>query len=204
MIDLKLFWALAASIVAVVLFVPYLIDILRRKTQPQMYSWLIWTILQVVGAAAMFKGGAGYGSFALVVGGLMCFSIFLLSFKYGSKNVKRFDIYCLLGAIIAAVIYFFVSNPLYAVILAASIDLIGYFPTFRKVFSEPHSETLITYILSAVANLFSILALQQYTVTTTFYEIVLFAANLSLSVFIIVRRRAMAEFSTSHDAQHVL
>lgn len=188
--DLKLFWALGASFFAIVFFVPYIIDTFRGKTQPQMYSWLIWTILQTVGAAAMFKGGAGYGSLALLAGALMCLSIFLLSFKYGSKNVKRFDIYCFLGALVAVVIYFFISNPLYSVMLAASIDFIGYLPTFRKVFSEPYTETLITYVLSAIVNLLALLALQHYSLTTTFYAVLLFVANISLSIFIIERRRA--------------
>lgn len=188
-VDIKLFWALLASILAVVLFVPYLIDIFRRRTEPQLYSWLIWTILQIVGAAAMFKAGAGYGALSFLVSGFICFSIFLLSFKYGSRNVKKFDIYCLFGALVALLVYFFVSNPLYSVILAASIDFIGYLPTFRKVFSEPYSETLITFILSAITNLLTIFALQTYSVTTVFYGAVLFLANTSLSVFIFARRR---------------
>ena len=60
-----------------------------------MYSWLIWTILQIVGVAAQLKDGAGYGAWALGVGAFFCFAIFLLSFKYGTKNISKFDLFCL-------------------------------------------------------------------------------------------------------------
>src|SRR6185312_6212480 len=99
---------------------------------PHMYTWLIWGLLQMVGASAIFKGGAGYGAWSLAVGGLFCLSIFVLSFKYGTKNIKRVDAYCLAGALVALVAYIFVHDPIYSVLLVVSIDFVAYLPTLRK------------------------------------------------------------------------
>ncbi|HAO64805.1 TPA: hypothetical protein DCQ44_02365, partial [Candidatus Taylorbacteria bacterium] len=116
-INLKLFWAVTSAAFTVIIFIPYFRDIFLKKTQPHAYSWLIWTILQAVGAAAIFKGGAGSGSWALVAGATMCLSVFVLSIKFGTKNIKRFDLYCLIGALIALSVYFFINNPLYSIFI---------------------------------------------------------------------------------------
>lgn len=60
--DFKLIFGILSIVVAIVCFLPYFNDIFKRKTEPHMYSWLIWTILQGVGVAAQLKDGAGYGT----------------------------------------------------------------------------------------------------------------------------------------------
>jgi ASC-1-like (ASCH) protein len=186
--EVKLLFGILSTAIACVCFIPYLIDIFKRKTQPHMYSWLIWTILQVVGVAAQLKDGAGYGAWALAVGAFFCFAIFLLSFKYGTKNISRFDLLCLIAAIVAIGVYVFIDNPIWATIVVAVIDFVGFLPTFRKGFQEPFSETSSTFILSAVANGLSIAALQNYSATTILYIGSLFFTNSSFATMILVRR----------------
>lgn len=153
-----------------------------------MYSWLIWTILQIVGVAAQLKDGAGYGAWALAVGALFCFTIFLLSFKYGTRNISRFDLVCLIAAVGAIGIYLYIDNPVWATIVVAVVDFVGFLPTFRKGFQEPFSETTSTFMLSAMANALSFTALQNYSVTTVLYIASLFFTNLSFATMILIRR----------------
>jgi hypothetical protein len=187
--DIKLFFGLASSFVAVICFAPYLIDIFKKKTEPHMYSWLIWTILQVVGVMAQLKDGAGYGSWALAIGALFCFTIFLLSFKYGTKNISKFDIFCLISSLFAILIYINIKNPVWAIIVVATIDFIGFLPTFRKGFQEPFSETPSTFVMSAMANFLSLLALQNYSLTTVLYIASLFITNSSFATMIYLRKK---------------
>lgn len=187
--DIKLFFGLASSFVAIVCFVPYLIDIVKKKTEPHMYSWLIWTVLQVVGVMAQLKDGAGYGSWALAIGAFFCFAIFLLSFKYGTKNISKFDIFCLISSLLAIIIYININNPVWAIIVVATIDFVGFLPTFRKGFQEPFSETPSTFVMSAMANFLSLLALQNYSLTTVLYIASLFVTNSSFATMIYLRKR---------------
>ena len=187
--EFKLVFGILSTAIACVCFFPYIRDIFKRKTQPHMYSWLIWTILQIVGVAAQIKDGAGYGAWALGVGAFFCFAIFLLSFKYGTKNISRFDLVCLIAAIGAIGIYLFIDNPLWATIVVATVDFIGFLPTFRKGFQEPFSETASTFILSGTSNLLSLIALQNYSVTTVLYIGSLFFTNLSFATMVLLRRR---------------
>lgn len=191
--EYKLIFGIASTLLASVCFFPYLRDIIKRKTEPHMYSWLVWTILQVVGVAAQLKDGAGYGAWALAVGALFCFAIFLLSFKYGTKNISKFDLFCLVSAIGAICIYLFISNPIWATIVVALTDFVGFLPTFRKGYEEPFSETPSTFIMSGMANVLSIVALQNYSVTTLLYLGSLFFTNLSFATMILLRRKILGK-----------
>ena len=186
--EFKLLFGLASTLLACFCFLPYLRDIVRKNTEPHMYSWLVWTILQIVGVAAQLKDGAGYGAWALAVGAFFCFAIFLLSFKYGTKNISKFDLFCLIASLGAIGIYLFINNPIWATIVVAAVDFVGFLPTFRKGFQEPFSETASTFIMSAVADVLSILALQHYSVNTVLYIGSLFFTNSSFATMILIRR----------------
>ncbi|QQR65406.1 hypothetical protein IPH92_02410 [Candidatus Kaiserbacteria bacterium] len=189
--EIKLFFGIASSILAVVCFAPYIRDILKRKTEPHTYSWLVWTILQTVGVMAQLKEGAGYGAWALGIGAVFCFAIFLLSFKYGTKNISKFDGFCLLASLVAIVIYFTIENPVWAIIAVSLIDFVGFLPTFRKGYQEPFTETASTFLMSGTANVLSIIALQNYNVTTVLYIGSLFFTNMSFVLMIVARRKLL-------------
>ena len=89
--DIKLFFAIASVLVLVVGYIPYLKDIFAGTTKPHAYTWLIWVVTQGTATAAAFYGGANWGVIGLASGTLMCGWIFLLSIKYGTKNVTRSD-----------------------------------------------------------------------------------------------------------------
>ncbi len=189
--DIKLFFGIASTILAVVCFIPYFQDIFRRKTEPHTYSWLVWTILQTVGVMAQIKEGAGYGAWALGVGAFFCFAIFLLSFKYGTKNISKFDLICLFASLGAIVIYFSIENPIWAIVAVSLIDFVGFLPTFRKGYEEPFTETASTFLMSGTANVLSLIALQNYNVTTVLYIASLFFTNISFVIMILLRRKLL-------------
>ena len=165
--EIKLLLGIASAVISVISFFPYLRDIFRGKTRPHAYSWLIWAILQAVGAAAQLKSGGGYGAWVLIVGAVLCAGIFILSFKYGTGNITKFDQVCLFASLATLGCYLFFQNPFWAVLLVTATDLFGFLPTFRKAYVEPSTETSSTFILSAVANLLSLFAIQKYSLTTT-------------------------------------
>lgn len=186
--EIKLILGVISTLMCLPIFIPYIRDIITRKTEPHTYSWLIWTILQGVGVMAGIKDGGGYGLWGLGLGAFFCFVIFLLSLKYGTKNIKKFDLYCLVGAIITLLIYLFTDKPLLAVALVAIIDFVGFLPTFRKGYEEPETETLSTFVLSSIGNILSILALENYTLITTLYVGSLWFTNGSFATMIWLRR----------------
>lgn len=187
--EIKLILAALATFIAVIAIVPYIVDIFRKTTQPHTYSWLIWTILQAMAAIAGFQDGAGYGILGIAFGAILCFSVFILSLFYGTKNITKFDQLCLIAALTVIVLYVFQRDPLITVILVTLIDFISFLPTMRKTWEEPGSETASTYALSALAVLLGIFALQNYTFITMLYLTSLVLTNSALVFIILLRKR---------------
>ncbi len=189
---MQLIFGIIATALAIGCFVPYFIDIFKRKTTPHAYSWLIWSILQITGVVAIVASHGGYyGVLGIGIGAIFCLSIFFLSFKYGTKNVTRTDTISFLSALIAISFWIFTKNPLYSVILISIIDFVGFIPTIRKGLEEPHTETMSTYLMSSLSDIFSILALSTFTLTTTLYLGTLVFTNGLFVVLLLYRRRVV-------------
>lgn len=189
--DIKTFFAIIATVIGVASFLPYIRDTFRKKTQPHLYTWLIWTILQVTGVIAMYNSGAGIGILALTIGAFFCGFICIISVKYGTKNITTFDTLCLVGALISIAVYVFLHQPLLSVILISVIDFVGFLPALRKTYFEPHSETVSLYAFFVVSGTFTVLALPTYNLITTFYPATLILINTIATVVILARRSSL-------------
>jgi hypothetical protein len=183
-------FAILSSILSIACFFPYIRDIFKGTTKPHSFTWLIWTILQTVGVAAMAKAGAGIGTIFLIVGVMLCGTIFLLSLRFGTHNINRFDIGCLVGALSALAAYFLVDNPLVSVMIVALTDFIGFLPTMRKAYEEPHTETALTYVLSSISSVLALGALSSFSVASSLYLVSLVLTNGICATVILLRRKS--------------
>ncbi len=187
--SIKLIFAILASLVGIVgAFLPYLRDIFLKKTKPHAYTWLIWTITQGTAVAGLWYGGGGWGALALFIGTVFLFIIFLLSLKYGTRNITKGDTIILIAALLAIVIWWQLHNPLLSVVMVSAIDFLGYLPSFRKTFKEPWTETPTSWAAFSLVNIFSILALNQYNFLTLTYLIMNTTANIMLLTICLARR----------------
>lgn len=186
--ETKIVLGIAASVFEIICYIPYIRDVFRKKTQPHAYSWLVWSILQFVGAIAQLKGGGGYGSWMLLTGSSLCFFVFILSLRYGTHNITKFDKFCLFGALIAVALYLIIKDPIWSVFMVVAADSAAFFPTYRKTWEEPETETISTYAISVLACVLALWALENHSLTTTLYLAVLTATNSGL-VFVILLRR---------------
>ena len=189
-IDIKLVFAICAVSIAIFgSFLPYLIDIFKKKTEPHIYTWLIWTITEGIATAGLIYGKGGWGALDLSLGTLFVFLIFLISLKYGSKNITKFDTIVLIVALLAIVVWIKMNNPLLAVIMVSVIDFAGYLPSFRKAFIEPWSETVLSWQMFVVGDILVILSLSEYNLLTLTYLGTITIANSMLVIICLVRRQ---------------
>jgi hypothetical protein len=122
---------------------------------------------------------------------LLCLVIACYAFFKGEKNITRMDWISFGGAMVATVFYLFTKNAILSVVLAATIDCLGFVPTFRKSYTKPLDEPALTYFFSGLGFLFSIAALQAYAFETIFYPSVLVIANSVFVLFLLVRRKSL-------------
>ena len=177
-----------SGVVVFLAYFPYIKDIILKKTKPHAYSWLIWIITQCTAIAGMWFGGANWGLVSLVVGTVLVTVVFLLSLKFGTKNITKEDTIIFIAALCAILVWWQLDQPVLSIIMVTIIDVIGYLPTFRKSYHEPWSETLTTWFMFTVANILTLLSLSQYNLMTSTYTVFISIANLSFFIFCYVRR----------------
>jgi len=187
--DIKIFFAILASVIGIIAFIPYLRDIFTYKTKPHAYTWLIWIITQGTAVVAMFYGGAIWGMLSLAIGLIFILFIFLSSLKFGTKDITRSDTIVLIFALLSIVVWWQLKQPLLSVIMISVIDMCGFFPTFRKTYKDPWSETLSSWGLFIISNFLAILAMNEYNFFTLFYILIINTANIVLFVIAIIRRK---------------
>lgn len=189
--DFKLFFALVAVATMIAAIVPYVIDTFQGKTKPHLYTWLIWSVTGCIVTAGYMYGQGGYPVVTSAIGTVFCIFVFIISFKYGTRNITASDTVALLVAGVAVFMWIGLNNPLLSILLGVSIDLIGYWPTFRKTYIEPWSESLVSWALWIATPLFSVLALSSYNIYTLAGALPICAINIAFLVFCLLRRRAV-------------
>jgi hypothetical protein len=101
---LKLIFAATATGAMLAGYYPYLKDLFARKTQPHLYTWLIWAITASIATVGVIVGGGNLGAIPMVIGTALVIFVCLLSFKYGSKNITKSDTLTLIAALVAVLV----------------------------------------------------------------------------------------------------
>ena len=84
-------------------------------------------------------------------------------------------------------------------VIVTFIDLVAFVSTFLKSFHRPFEETASAYVLSAAKSIFSIIAMESYSVITILYPASLVSGNIAFLGMLYVRRRTLLppEFNLS-------
>jgi predicted neutral ceramidase superfamily lipid hydrolase len=181
-------FAIAFTLIA---FAPYIRSIIKDKIKPHVFSWFIWGSTTFVVFLAQLEDNAGAGAWPIgVSGSITIFVVFLAYVKRADISITKTDWLFLISAISSLPLWYFTSDPLWAVIILTVVDVLGFGPTVRKAYFMPHSESLLFFALFTARNLIVILALENYSVTTVLFPAVIAAVCTLLLVMIFYRRRA--------------
>ena len=167
---------------------PYLYFVLKGRTKPHLFTWIIWGLLTGMAAAAQYAGNAGPGAWAAGLSAVFSILTALLCVSHGERNITRSDWIAFLAGLGGIPLWYVTASPLIAVIWVTGIDALGYYPTFRKSYRRPKEEMAFSYVISNVKHIASLFAMTTYSLTTVFYPAVLFVMNSALIFMLIVRR----------------
>jgi hypothetical protein len=187
--------AIALTFIA---FLPYIRSILQGKTRPHVFSWVIWgsttfvvflAQLSDVVFLAQLSDGGGAGAWPIGVSGIITLYVAFLAFtKKSDSTITRLDWVFLLLAATSLPLWYVTSDPLWAVVVLTTVDLIGFGPTFRKAYHHPFEEQLLFYGLMAARNLIAVTALEYYSITTVLFPATLAGACLVFIPMVMFRR----------------
>lgn len=161
---------------------PYLVDIVRRKTKPNIVTWGTWTMLLVIATAALFAAHEPRAASLVLADTIATGAVAVLGLKYGIAKMDRWDVFCQVGAVLGLVLWLVFNSPMIAIVMTITIDLIATIPTLRHSWNLPDEETAITYTLGAIASLLTLLSLGEYTVAAWVYPLYLLLSNSALTI----------------------
>lgn len=181
--------AIALTFVA---FVPYVRAIMHGTTRPHVFSWFIWGSTTFVVFLAQLEGKGGVGAWPIGVSGVITLCIALLAYvKRTDIEITTTDRLFFFAALSSLPLWCLASNPMGAVVILTTVDVLGFGPTVRKVYRFPHSESLLFFALFAARNLIVIGALETHSVTTVLFPGVIAAACILLIAMGLYRRRKL-------------
>ena len=132
----------------------------------------------------------GHGQ--LAYGGITIVIALLAYLKRADVSITKTDWAFFISAMSSLPFWYFTSDPLWAVVILTTVDVLGFGPTVGKAYAFPHSESLLFFALVAARNLIVVMALENYTVTTVLFPAVIAAACAMLIAMVTYRRHALA------------
>ena len=193
MYEAKNILGIVATILVFIGYIPYLRDMMKGKTKPHLYSWILWAFVTAIAFALQFTGGAGSGSFVTLAAALMCLAVIALGLTQKNKiKIIKMDTVFLVLAFIALGLWLIARQPVLSIILATIVDLLGFVPTIRKSWNQPYSENLPFYYLNSARFGLAVIALQTYSMVTALYPISWLVADSLFALMLIIRRKQIS------------
>ncbi len=186
------------STIAIVLtlysFYPYVRSIQKGETKPHYFSWVIWGLTTTLSSFTELADHGGVGAYSVLISGILCFYVAWLAYiQKRDYNIARSDWVVFYVALSSLVVWYLTDNPLWAAIILTVVDAFGFIPTFKKAYYYPWEESLTFYAIITVRNFFSIVAMENYTTTTTLFLWVINILGILLMLFIWWRRRCLMD-----------
>jgi hypothetical protein len=192
----KAIFATIAILISAISFLPYIWSTLRGKVRPHVLSWSIWGLTTTIVFLAQRTAGAGVGAWPVGLAAMMAFLIAVIAYiKRAEIRITPTDWLFFVLALGALPLWYVTDNPLWAVLLVTAIDILGFGPTIRKAYHQPQTESVLFFSLIALRNVFVLLALEHYSLTTALFPAAIGTMALIVAATVISQRPAGARFS---------
>jgi len=171
-------------------YLPYLLAIRRGETKPHVFSWIIWGTTTTIVFFAQVEGDGGVGAWPAGISGLINYYVAVAAFRTKTEfTVHRLD-WLFFGAALSSLpFWYFTSDPLWAVVVLTTVDILGFGPTLRKAYHKPFEESALFFALFMISNALVLLALETRSPTTMLFPAAISFACLLMVGWLLLRRR---------------
>lgn len=184
--------AVIAGCLSVISFLPYISDIIKNKTYPNLITWITWMSVALINFIAAFHNHIPHSAVLSGATTLGDGIIVALALKKGVKKYVWFDFLCQSVAVIGVLIWILTDNPNIAVALSMLVILVGALPTWRHAWLKPNEETWEGFAIGAVAGILTLLSLRSISFVAVAFPISLII-NCLVTAYIIISRRKNSE-----------
>lgn len=190
------------GIIAVVLNIPiyflYFRSIRRGLAKPHAVSWGVWALLDWLAFYTQIEAHAGPACWSTGVLAALVTAVCGVGVWQRQVRVLRSDWLAIVGAAVAFVLLAGVERRDLAVWVMVSMNLYGYLPTARKVFQDPHSEDLPTYVVAVLRFGVQLCALPNFYTLAVVQIGEAFVASGFMTGLIWLRRRHDTRINAEH------
>jgi hypothetical protein len=125
---------------------PYLLDVVRRRTRPQLLSWVIWTLLGAIATVAAYVEGQYASATLTAAATLETGAVAAVGWRSGNRVLELLDGVCLAGVVLGLLLWARYDSPFVGLSAAVTIDILAAIPTVRHAWCKPREETRLAYL----------------------------------------------------------
>jgi hypothetical protein len=188
---MKAVLGIIATIIAIIGYIPYIKDTFKGKTKPHIFSWFLWSLVSFIAFGIQITNKGAFGSLPNLVMGIICLVILSRALLNGTKDISKIDIFSLILALLAIVLWLVAKQDLLSIFLIILVDMFSFLPTFRKSWNKPKEETLITWIMSCIRQVLIILALGEINLVNVAFPAYALVINIIFCFLLVYRRKRL-------------
>lgn len=178
-----------AGVLAIFAIVPYVKDIIRGKTKPNVVSWFTWSLLLIIATLAAFAAHQPRTAL-LSLGDLIgTATILILGLKFGRAKFSWLDGICQIGALAGLLLWFIFNSPTIAIVATIFIDFIAAVPTLRHSWISPSEETWQTFFMLCIASIITLFSLDNLSFTGWAFPVYLLLINALIMSTVVLRNK---------------
>lgn len=181
---------LIATIIGIIGAIPYIRDTYRKKTKPHRFAWLIFLILSIIALASQFSLGARASLIFycwFVINNLLLFGLSLRR-DAGYGDINPLNIFCLILATIAIILWKSTDSALLALLCVLIADGIGAILILVKAYTHPRTETMAMWALGSIATFLNVLAVGSTKIELLAAPTQVFLFNIGIVIAILAGR----------------
>jgi hypothetical protein len=180
-----------AGTIMLLSFLPYIRDIMRGLTHPNLVTWWLWTLNSVIIAFAQYTAGASWTLAVVVAATIGTATVAVLAVPFGQRDYGLLDAVCLVMALAALAGWWWTKDPLTAIVLGVVAEIFAVSPTVAKTCRAPETETPSTFWLTAFAGMLSMIASTKFDLANLLFPVYFTAMNILIAVMATRGRRRM-------------
>jgi hypothetical protein len=165
----------------------YVVDTLRGRNRPNRVTWLLWGVAPLIAFAAEVQQGVGLQALMTFMVGFGPLVVLGASFvgRHAYARITRFDLACGLLSVIAIGAWQVTGKGNVAILFSLLADLLAGIPTVRKAYREPHTESWMAFLCSAISAGITLLTITSWTFASAAFPVYILA--IATTMFVLVR-----------------
>jgi len=166
--------------------VVYITDTIKGTTQPNRVTYFLWALSAMIAFASQVSQGVGTQVLLSFIVGFWPLLVLISSFlnKKSYWKITKFDIACGVFSLLGLILWMVTKVGNLAIVFAILADTLASFPTIKKSFTDPESETIWPYFFGAIFAGLVILTIKNWNFETYGYPFYILTMNIILTTLI--------------------